>query len=47
LFEEGTSFPLHPENPDDERVILSGVRQVGDVITATVNFSGVFALVAR
>ncbi|MCA2000970.1 MAG: right-handed parallel beta-helix repeat-containing protein [Chloroflexi bacterium] len=47
LFEEGTSFPLHPDNPDDERVILSGVRQVGDVITATVNFPGVFTLVAR
>jgi hypothetical protein len=47
LFEAGTSFMLDPENPEDGRTILSGVQQVGDTMTVTVNFSGVFVLVSR
>ncbi|MBI2332795.1 MAG: right-handed parallel beta-helix repeat-containing protein, partial [Chloroflexi bacterium] len=43
-YEAGTSFPLHPENPDDSRVVISGVQQVNDMVTFTVNFSGVFVL---
>lgn len=43
-FEAGTSFPLHPENPDDPRLVVSGVQQVDNFITFTVNFSGTFVL---
>ncbi|MCB9145492.1 MAG: right-handed parallel beta-helix repeat-containing protein [Anaerolineales bacterium] len=45
-FEAGTSFPLHPENPDDERLVISGVQQSGNFISITVNFSGTFVLVS-
>ncbi|MEW6400398.1 MAG: right-handed parallel beta-helix repeat-containing protein [Chloroflexota bacterium] len=45
IFEAGTSFPLHPENPDDGRVVLSGVQRAGDTVTLTVNFSGTFVLI--
>lgn len=45
IYEFGTSFPLHPDNPDDGRVVVSGVQQVDDTITLTVNFSGTFILV--
>lgn len=45
VYEFGTSFPLHPDNSEDERVIVSGVQQVGDTVTVTVNFPGVFILV--
>ncbi|MBK9924171.1 MAG: hypothetical protein IPP66_02670 [Anaerolineales bacterium] len=47
LFEEGTSFMLNPDNPEDTRTIISGVKQVGNVVTVTVNFSGAFILVER
>jgi hypothetical protein len=47
LFEEGTSFPLNPDDPEDGRTILSGVQQVGNTMTITVNFPGIFVLVAR
>jgi hypothetical protein len=47
IFEEGTSFPLNPDNPDDPRTIVSGVQQVGNIVTVTVNFSGMFVLVER
>jgi hypothetical protein len=47
LFEEGTSFPLNPDDPEDDRTVLSGVKQIGDTITATVNFPGTFVLVSR
>jgi hypothetical protein len=43
-FEAGTSFPLHPENPADSRVVISGVQQVNNTVTFTVNFSGTFVL---
>ncbi|MFN8432935.1 MAG: right-handed parallel beta-helix repeat-containing protein [Anaerolineales bacterium] len=43
-YEAGTSFPLHPENPDDPRLIVSGVQQVDNMVTFTVNFSGTFIL---
>ena len=46
LYEFGTSFPLNPENPDDGRTILSGAQQIGDIMTITVNFPGVFILVS-
>ncbi len=45
VYEFGTSFPLHPDNPEDGRTIISGVQRVGDTITLTVDFSGVFVLV--
>ncbi|GMV34052.1 MAG: right-handed parallel beta-helix repeat-containing protein [Anaerolineales bacterium] len=44
VFEQGTSFPLHPENPDDPRIVASGVQQVDNMITVTVNFPGTFVL---
>lgn len=47
LFEVGTSFPLNADDPEDERTVLSGVQQVGDTITVTVNFPGTFVLVSR
>ncbi len=47
LYEAGTSFPLNPDNPDDPRTIISGVQQIGNIVTVTVNFSGVFILVER
>jgi hypothetical protein len=46
VYEVGTLFPLHPDNPDDARTIFSGVRQVGNVVTVTVDFSGMFILVS-
>jgi hypothetical protein len=46
-YEIGTSFPLDPKNPDDPRTIISGVKQVGNTVTVTVDFPGVFALVSR
>jgi len=44
-YEIGTSFPLHSDNPDDARTVISGVRHVGNTVTVTVNFSGIFMLV--
>jgi len=41
-----SKFPLHPENPDDPRM-SSGVQVVDGKVTVTVNFSGIFVLVAR
>lgn len=46
VFEFGTSFPLHPDDPDDDRLITSGVQQVGNSLSFTVNFPGVFVLVS-
>ena len=46
VFEFGTSFPLHPDDPEDGRLIISGVQQTGDTISFTVNFPGVFILVS-
>jgi hypothetical protein len=43
----GQSFPLHPDDPDDGRKICSGLERSGDTVSVTVNFPGVFALVAR
>lgn len=45
-YEAGTSFPLHPENPDDQRLVISGVQQIDNMVTFTVNFSGTFVLTA-
>jgi hypothetical protein len=47
LFEAGTSFPLNPDKPEDTRTVVSGVQQVGNVVSVTVNFSGAFVLVER
>jgi len=44
MFEAGTSFPLHPENPEDGRIVNAGVQKDGDTITFTVNFPGIFVL---
>jgi hypothetical protein len=44
---DGTSFPLNPDNLNDRRTIVSGVQQVGNIVTVTVNFSGMFVLVER
>ncbi|RPJ24643.1 MAG: right-handed parallel beta-helix repeat-containing protein [Chloroflexi bacterium] len=46
VYEAGTSFPLNPDNPDDGRTILSGVQQKENLVTVTVDFSGVFVLVS-
>jgi len=42
-----SEFPLNPPIPDDNRTVLSGVQVVDGQVTATVNFPGTFALVAR
>lgn len=39
--------PLDPDNPGDNRRVRSGVHQEGNSVTVTVNFPGVFVLVAR
>jgi len=46
-FEAGTSFPLHPEDSDDPRLIIAGVQEKDGALTVTVNFPGVFVLVSR
>lgn len=46
-YEIGTSFPLNPDNSEDGRIILSGVQQIGDTMTVTVNFPGIFVLATR
>ena len=38
---------LNPGDPEDGRLITSGVKQKGDYVTVTVNFTGTFVLVAR
>jgi hypothetical protein len=47
LYEIGTQFPFHPDDPNDHRTIFSGVKQVGNVVTVTLNFSGTFVLVGQ
>jgi hypothetical protein len=39
--------PIHPENPEDGRRVRSGVWNDGTSVTVTVNFPGIFVLVAR
>jgi len=43
----GASFPLHPDDPQDSRQIYSGLEQSGNTVSVSVNFPGIFALVAR
>jgi hypothetical protein len=43
----GQSFPLHPDSPQDGMEIMSGIQKDGHTITAKVNFTGIFVLVAR
>jgi hypothetical protein len=38
---------LNPGDPEDVRLITRGVIQKGDYVTVTVNFTGIFVLVAR
>jgi hypothetical protein len=38
---------LNPGDPEDGRLITSGVKQKGEYVTVTVNFTGTFVLVAR
>jgi hypothetical protein len=47
IYEAGTSFPLNPDDPEDGRTIISGVKQEGDIVTLTVNFPGIFILTSR
>jgi hypothetical protein len=46
-FEHGTSFFLHPEDPDDPRMIVSGVVNNGNTLSITVNFAGYFVVVGQ
>ncbi|MBN1302934.1 MAG: right-handed parallel beta-helix repeat-containing protein [Anaerolineales bacterium] len=46
LFEAGTIFPIDPDNPEDERLVLAGVEVVDGYVTVTVNFPGTFILVS-
>lgn len=43
-YEFNTTFKLHPDDPDDGRMITSGVRLNSNSVTATVNFPGIFVL---
>jgi hypothetical protein len=43
----GAAFPLNPDDPNDNRMICSGFEQSGNTVSVTLNFPGVFALVAR
>ncbi len=43
----GAEFPLYPEDPEDGRMICSGFDQSGNTVSVTINFPGVFVLVAR
>ncbi len=47
IFEFGTTFPLHPDNPEDGMLITSGVQEENGFITITVNFSGTFIMVSQ
>jgi hypothetical protein len=46
-FETGTSFRLHPDDPDDPRLIVSGVIVNGNTMTVTINFAGYFVVVSE
>ncbi len=46
-FEFGTSFPLHPDDPNDPRLIVNGVSQNGNTMSITVNFGGTFVVVSN
>ena len=46
-YETGTSFMLHPEDPDDPRMINSGVVDNGSTLSITVNFAGYFVVVGQ
>jgi hypothetical protein len=43
----GQAFPLHPETPEDGMKVLRGVSVHDGVVSAKVNFTGTFALIAR
>ena len=46
-YEFGTSFLLNPDDPEDGRMILSGVQEKDGYVTVTVNFPGIFVLTTR
>lgn len=46
-FGQPQAVSLHPEDPEDGRLITRGVKQHGDYVTVTVNFTGTFVLVSR
>jgi hypothetical protein len=46
-YEKGTNFLLHPDDPDDHRMIVNGVSQNGTTMTITVNFGGTFVMVSN
>ncbi|MFH2103745.1 MAG: right-handed parallel beta-helix repeat-containing protein [Chloroflexota bacterium] len=43
----GENFPLHPDTPEDNMLILRGVRVQDDNVSVKVNFTGTFVLVVR
>ena len=47
VYEAGTRFRLNPDDPNDSRIVTSGVQRIGDTVVVTVNFSGIFVLVSR
>jgi hypothetical protein len=46
-FGQPQAVSLHPDDPEDGRLITRGVRQKDGYVTVTVNFTGIFVLVAR
>jgi hypothetical protein len=46
-FGQPQAVSLNPGDPEDGRLITRGVKQKGDYVTVTVNFTGTFVLVAR
>jgi hypothetical protein len=46
-FGQPQAVSLNPGDPEEGRLITRGVKQVGDYVTVTVNFTGTFVLVAR
>jgi hypothetical protein len=46
-FGQQQAISLNPSDPEDGRLITRGVKQKGDFVTVTVNFTGIFVLVAR
>ena len=46
-FGQPQAVSLNPGDPEDGRLITRGVKQKGEYVTVTVNFTGTFVLVAR
>jgi hypothetical protein len=46
-FGQPQAISLHPDDPEDGRLITRGVKHQDGYVTVTVNFTGIFVLVAR